>query len=436
MNWFHKTTLALASAAALGLGTHAQADTTVGGIINTDTHWMTGNGPFIVDQSILVTNNATLTIDPGVEVRIKPDRGILVNSGQLIARGTEMDKITFTADVPDLSIITEDQRWGFIGFSDGAVDATFDAGGNYLNGSIIEHAIVEGAGGVSGGAINTMLASPFISHSLIQKNSRQGINIDGSVGMRIIGNTIAENDRGIVLDRGDSGGFPTNILILNNTVQANRDGILVDQTVDVELAQNNVTGNLSNGIMIDSTSGALVTENTVSGNRVGMEIGNSLDVALTRNTVTGNTSGSPDAVAGIQIAPASSGNSVTLNGDIIANNDGTGLGVFAIESVESLILSLDPDHPTQIFGNTGFQLRNGSSFTGASLSDSGNVDARNVFWGTTDIGNIEDGIFDFFDDISRGIVFFDPVAVPEPAAAALLGVGALLCLTRRRNTRA
>ena len=49
--------------ATLSVASHASADMIVGGIIDSDTRWMTGNGPFIVDRSVLVTDNATLTID-------------------------------------------------------------------------------------------------------------------------------------------------------------------------------------------------------------------------------------------------------------------------------------------------------------------------------------------------------------------------------------
>ena len=93
-----------------------------------------------------MTDNATLTIEPGAEVRFAPDRGLVVSSGQLIARGTETEKIHFHANAD--GEVTVDDRWAFIAFGDASVDASIDNNGNYLSGSVLEHTIVEHAGGV------------------------------------------------------------------------------------------------------------------------------------------------------------------------------------------------------------------------------------------------------------------------------------------------
>ena len=53
---------------------HSIGDTIVGGFITTDTVWDIGGSPYIAEQSILVMDGATLTIEPGVEVRFDPDK--------------------------------------------------------------------------------------------------------------------------------------------------------------------------------------------------------------------------------------------------------------------------------------------------------------------------------------------------------------------------
>ncbi len=62
------------------------ADTTVGGFVDSDTHWMAAGSPYIATQSVVITNGATLTIDPGVEIRFDPLKALSVAAGQLIAR--------------------------------------------------------------------------------------------------------------------------------------------------------------------------------------------------------------------------------------------------------------------------------------------------------------------------------------------------------------
>jgi hypothetical protein len=61
--------------------------TTASGIIETDTSWSIEHSPYIVTGDIVVKRNATLTIQPGVEVRFDGFYGLTVQ-GTLIADGT------------------------------------------------------------------------------------------------------------------------------------------------------------------------------------------------------------------------------------------------------------------------------------------------------------------------------------------------------------
>ena len=113
-----------------GMSPGARADTIVGGMITTDTHWSLAGAPYIATQSVLVSSGATLQIDPGVEVRFDPQRALSIVSGQLLAHGTETQQIRFTANVE--GPVTDAGRWGYIGFGDGSVNATFDPQGTEL----------------------------------------------------------------------------------------------------------------------------------------------------------------------------------------------------------------------------------------------------------------------------------------------------------------
>ncbi|MBI2871439.1 MAG: hypothetical protein HYY14_07020, partial [Candidatus Omnitrophica bacterium] len=71
----------------------AWAATNVSGSITTNTTWTLAGSPYIVTSYISIYNNATLTIEPGVEIRFNAGASLLVGSGSfstgtLKAQGT------------------------------------------------------------------------------------------------------------------------------------------------------------------------------------------------------------------------------------------------------------------------------------------------------------------------------------------------------------
>jgi len=89
-----------------------------------------------VTSSILVMNGIHLTIEPGVTVKFNAAKAMQID-GELIAQGTSGSLITFTSNVG-----TSPGDWDYILFTDSSLDATYDGGGNYLSGSIIQYAII------------------------------------------------------------------------------------------------------------------------------------------------------------------------------------------------------------------------------------------------------------------------------------------------------
>ncbi len=197
-------------------------DTIVGGPITTDTFWTLENSPYVATQSVLVLDGATLQIDPGVQVRLAPQMAILV-AGQLIARGTEDSKIRFTAHVNGGA--TQADRWGYIGFVDDAVDATFDSAGVYQSGSVLEHTVIEYGGGTGDpptvqGVISMTDASPYVARSNIRNNSNGGIYSDGDIGdLYIVGNVFDSNFSTWghpVIERDGGGGAEDNYVVVSD----------------------------------------------------------------------------------------------------------------------------------------------------------------------------------------------------------------------------
>jgi hypothetical protein len=89
--------------AVIGLGKVAAAQTAVSGGIYSNTSWTLENSPYLMTNNIVVFPGVTLTIEPGVEVRVKENGGsgtqfYLETRGSINMVGTVDAPITFRAD--------------------------------------------------------------------------------------------------------------------------------------------------------------------------------------------------------------------------------------------------------------------------------------------------------------------------------------------------
>jgi hypothetical protein len=78
----------------------AIAITEIGGNIIENTEWNKANSPYIITSTLQIWGEATLTIDPGVVVKINPDTGIIAEGG-IVAVGLDSLPIVFTSTAPD-----------------------------------------------------------------------------------------------------------------------------------------------------------------------------------------------------------------------------------------------------------------------------------------------------------------------------------------------
>ena len=440
MNVTTKFLFAIASF-VLAISTSAKADTYVGGFITTDTHWAIGGSPYIVQDSLGIIDGATLTIDPAVEVRFEPSRALVIDNGALVARGTQNSPIHFTANQGSAN------RWGYLQFSDNAADATFDDGDNYLTGSILEHVLVEYAGSTSfEGAVRVVNSSPYIHSSAIQDNAKGGIYGNYANSLRIHGNIISSNASdgyyggGVVLE------YSNSVYLSDNTITYNYRGVKLFICDSVTLTENTISdnsgggygtgiylydsdfcaiaGNIINdnnhysGVYLHYCDFCTLTHNTISNNTApegaGVEIRRSNSLTFQDNVITENTNTSDIHGAAIY---ANVSDNITFSGDRITYNHafpGKTGGIFITDSSDGWNLT-GPNtfSAVQIYGNDNYQFYNDNDFGGSfGLTDAGNVDARYVYWGTDDENEIEAGIYDFFDDASKGVIFYDPCALP------------------------
>lgn len=281
----------------------ALADTIVGGPITTDATWAASNSPFVVSQSVVIVNGATLTIDPGVEVRFSPDLALVVSDGELFAWGTPSNTIRFTGHAADSDV--ESNRWGYIRFETAAFDALYDSSGTYTAGCAMVYCIIEYAGGTdTKGAVNTDGAAPFISRCIIRDNHRGGIYavcdtdfyvldcafsnnyantkaaglyIQGSnsfvVGNSIIRNTNAGHTDSAVGAYFENGSvqFTSNIVHDNTYSGGAQAGGVYCTGIDGSFTDNEFAGNSYIGLHAHQST-VLVSNNTATANSIGFRL--------------------------------------------------------------------------------------------------------------------------------------------------------------------
>ncbi|MEZ4707832.1 MAG: right-handed parallel beta-helix repeat-containing protein [Caldilineaceae bacterium] len=228
-------------------------ETIVSGPIFQNTTWSKAGSPYIVNGSVLVMSDAVLTIDAGVEVRFDAEKAISIQKGTLIARGTAAEPIKFTANT------TLPQRgfWGYIQFEADSVDATLDANGAYVSGSILQHVIVEYAGyrpqfSQESGAIRVKDAAPLIDQSVVRNSSSDGINVAmGSI--TISQSRIDDNNGAGIYIYNDYAGScpPLPVSITDNIVSGNSDEAAYGASFYVHAA-----GKLIRGNLVENNSGS------------------------------------------------------------------------------------------------------------------------------------------------------------------------------------
>lgn len=315
----------------LALANNLSADTPVSGFIFTDTTWTLAGSPYIVVDDVFVDSSATLTVEPGVEVRFENTNAIMVD-GTAVAIGTNGNEIVFTAN-------SEGENWGYILFRDSSTDAIYDLAGDYTGGSILEYCIIEYAGGASvtnNGALRMHNAHPCINYCTIRNNSASGIYAwDLSGFLKITNNNVSNNAAyGITV----SGG---NDAISMNTVSHNEGGVLLTNLSNntVQISHNtifdNSTSERGGGIGIGpwsmSNNNIEVSNNTISNNSAaiggGIYLGDLIlsDVSVHNNYVKNNSASS--AGGGIFFSRGR----VTILNNVISNNiaatDGGGIYV-------------------------------------------------------------------------------------------------------------
>jgi hypothetical protein len=72
--------------------------------IAADTVWNEADSPYVIYDSVYVTNSAILTIEPGTVVKFTSDRGLKADGGHLVISGTEGKPVYFTSIKDDSAL--------------------------------------------------------------------------------------------------------------------------------------------------------------------------------------------------------------------------------------------------------------------------------------------------------------------------------------------
>jgi parallel beta-helix repeat protein len=287
----------------------AASATYIEGNIIQDTVWTLTDSPFVVSKPITVYPNATLTIEPGVEVRFGGNFEINV-AGTLIAAGTQDNMITFTSNKEQ----PQAGDWDTIKFMGTEQSILVYCSIKYaINGITIANGNVE----IKNCEISDNQNGIYITddnqasiHDNTIKSNVVGILLTGNLtsGVNIRQNNMLSNTQsGIQLDANTY----TNIDILYNILSANNKGFYVSGEASTSITNNSISYNTL-GIFYEKAKGHEAHYNDIYGNTLGMDVSSSANVTV---DATYNYWGDESGPYHVSLNPSGQGDPVGGNGE-------------------------------------------------------------------------------------------------------------------------
>jgi RHS repeat-associated protein len=219
-------------------GNGIQAIDIVPETISVDSFWRNNGVPYIVSADITVHHSqfgssdiATLTIDPGVEIRFEPGIGLYFGykggyyqhwyRGALSAQGTVSAPITFTSNAGTPA----SGDWKGIYFRDQTVDGH----------TLLEHCIVEYGGHTHNANITLNNAKPTIQYNTIRNSNHSGIYFSGTGanGAIVSCNNLKDNLYGVY-----TSGSAQPLVNRNNFLRNQQYGVYNTDSVSVDAKDN------------------------------------------------------------------------------------------------------------------------------------------------------------------------------------------------------
>jgi hypothetical protein len=346
-------------------------------IISEDTYWTFENSPYIITRNVLIEHGATLTIEPGVELKFD-DFYYMQIEGKLIAEGTENNMITFTSNKDSPA----PRDWRSIKFMK---NADYGSSFKYCKIEYAYTAIV----------LDEIIfyAAPNITNSIIRDISWGGIEYytcgDYTINSskQIANNTIINSVDGHAIDiHFYVNSVNANLLVSNNTLRFNEGNAIVSSSYE-----GNMT--LTNNILMNNEGPGIVCHGD--------------NVNIKYNFIASNNG------PGIALAGAE-GDSYLIEHNTIINNcdpndkDGGGINFEQHEDTTNIVFRYN-----NIYNNTPYDTYNGRE---------NDINLPNNWWGTTDTEIIDQQINDYYDDFNKGKLNYTPFLTetdsdaPDPSA--------------------
>jgi hypothetical protein len=301
---------------------HAQTTIPGGSVYGT---WPLSGSPYNVQGSIMIPNDSTLTIQPGVTVNFLGTYQFLI-LGKLIAIGTSADTITFTAAnksagwtgirFDNTTTNNDTSRITFCKIQYGRATGASPlnhGGGIYFNNvskvAVSHSRIFNCSANNNGGGLYIYGGNPIINNNTIANDTiSQGLGGCGiyiEMGNPVINNNIiygnsffsnsgSPDGGGIYLESG-SPSIKNNIISYNTG--ASGGGIHIDNGTPI-ISDNTITNNYAGeggGIYIENTgtSATFIISNNILSNNVASDEGGGIktnrDITITNNTIYNNS---------------------------------------------------------------------------------------------------------------------------------------------------
>tara|TARA_Y100000588_G_scaffold119061_1_gene130354 strand:+ start:2548 stop:4596 length:2049 start_codon:yes stop_codon:yes gene_type:complete len=392
-------------------------------ILTEDTTWGLTGSPYLVKGNVRVDEGVTLTIEPGVDLRFNP--GVYLDIlGTIQAVGTPSQQITFESQVNNYS-----SWWGGICFQDQSTDYEYST--TTPVGSIIKYSIIgvgtEGGQCNNGYLIGIDSSSPKISYSQIALGP-MAIGVLGDASPIVTNNTFfLPNDHPDIV----KGIHPVYIdkFFYSNTIHIQNSG---DYSAGGTPVKAQVTNNVGIGQIIVN-AGATNSIVKISGNTIfspqgepGLVItcgegfyisgGASCDIEVSSNTIQPFYNG--DNGTGIWLRGISAKHPGDFSfTDNVIKDYSTGISISYVSKdaeareyfseMASQIAAIIPlISRTDFIGVTSAVVLN-------NVDSSVTIPVSDSYWGTTNLEEISDMIYDNLDDFNLGTVqVVNPVSSP------------------------
>jgi parallel beta-helix repeat protein len=253
-------------AGLLNISTMNATGTNVSGIISTDAAWDLGGSPWIVTGDVTVAGGATLTIDPGVEVKFDGYHSIFID-GSLVAVGLQTNKITITSN----KAVPGPKDWDRI-----QINSTGHAEIRYTD--------------ISYGTYGVYLdSSPdnYIMNNNIFYNGQftggAGIYLKSSSNNEITNNDFTYNWNNIYLDLSSN-----NNITVNNISSTFERGIILESSSNNNMTANNIS-NIGGGFSLSSSSYNYITGNNFSNDGGCICLSSSSNNSIIGNRISANS---------------------------------------------------------------------------------------------------------------------------------------------------